>query len=139
MRLLIADDDPVVQESLRTRLERWGYAVEVAGNGLEAWACLTASEEFAVGLFDCDMPGLTGTELSRRIRESASPTLRRLYVVLMSADRSGRRLLDCRDAGADEFLPKPLDPRVLASRLRDMERPRWRRGELEDGFFLHAP
>lgn len=139
MRLLVADDDPVVQESLRTRLERWGYAVEVAGNGLEAWACLTASEEFAVALLDCDMPGLTGMALSRRIRESALPTLRRLFVVLMSADPSGSRLLDCRDAGADEFLLKPLDPQVLESRLRDRERPRWRRGEFEGGFFRHAP
>ncbi|MGB0619768.1 MAG: response regulator [Myxococcota bacterium] len=139
MRLLVADDDPIVQESIRARLERWGYEVEVAGNGLEAWACLTASGEFEVALLDCDMPGLTGMALSQRIRESALPTLRRLFVVLMSADPSGNRLLDCRDAGADEFLQKPLDPRVLASRLREVERRGWRRDEFQEGFFLNAP
>jgi len=139
VRLLVADDDPVVRASIQARLERWGYEVEVAGNGLEAWASLTSSEEFAVALLDCDMPGLTGMALSRRIRESALPTLRRLFVVLMSADPSENRLLDCRDAGADEFLQKPLDSRVFASLLRDGERRRWRRVEFEDGFFLRAP
>ena len=139
MKLLIADDDPIAKEVLRTRLERWGYEVETAADGLEAWAYLNSGEKFAVALFDCNMPGLTGMELVRLVRANPSPALRHLFVFLLSATPGREQMLECLDAGADEYLTKPFDGRELACRLRVVERRRQGWSGSTTRYFWRAP
>lgn len=131
MQVLVADDEPVAREELRACLERLGYEVEAARDGLEAWERLSSEKVYAVALLECDMPGLTGMALARRIRDSSSPTHRQLVVLLMSANASGNRVLECLEAGADDVVAKPWDPRELAGRLRVAERQRERLIELD--------
>ena len=68
MWILAADDDPAVRTSLQRLLERWGYDVRLASDGLEAWQILKRDDAPSVIILDWDMPGMKGIEVCRMLR-----------------------------------------------------------------------
>jgi len=119
LKVLVVDDDAASRTILASSLRRRGHDVAVAGGGTEAWDLLR-SDHFPVLVTDWLMPEPDGLELCRRIRTAIRP--RYTYIVLVTALSSKADLLRALDAGADDFLTKPVDEATLVARLRVAER-----------------
>lgn len=120
MRILIADDDRLSTMILGRTLEKWGYEVAVAHDGLEAWAQVMGATPPSIAIIDWMMPGLDGIEFCRRVRATPLPSA--LYLILLTA-RTGRTdLVDGLEAGADDYISKPFDPDELRARIHVGER-----------------
>ena len=115
-KLLVAEDNPVFQSMLRNLLKRWGYDVVIVQDGLEAWRVLDSSDPPRLAILDWMMPGLDGVEICRRLR--AAPREPYIYVVLLTARTESGDLVEGMDAGADDYVTKPLKPNELRVRLR---------------------
>lgn len=119
MNILIAEDDPVAVELLQTVLEERGHRVKTAANGQEAIDILRA-DDTALVISDWEMPEVDGLELCRAIR--SADLGRYVFVILLTARHGTRHLVEGLEAGADEFMSKPLSPEELAVRLQTAER-----------------
>jgi two-component system phosphate regulon response regulator OmpR len=109
--VLLVDDDRRIRDLLSRYLGEQGYVVMVAGDAAEAGALLR-SFEFDVLVVDVMMPGQTGIEFTRELRtKSAMPVL--MLTALGETDDRIKGL----EAGADDYLPKPFEPRELLLRL----------------------
>ena len=117
MRILVVDDDQAVRDSLRRSLAFNGYDVELAGDGLAALESIARNRPDAVVL-DVMMPRLDGLEACRRLR-SAGEDLP--ILVLTARDAVSDRVAGL-DAGADDYLPKPVALEELLARLRALLR-----------------
>jgi sigma-B regulation protein RsbU (phosphoserine phosphatase) len=119
VKALIIDDAPDIRVYVRALLERWGYETADASEGLEGFARIKESD---VRIVVCDwmMPGMSGPDLCRAVRGTALG--RYVYVILLTGRSERTDLLDGLNAGADDFLSKPLDAQVLRARLRVAER-----------------
>jgi sigma-B regulation protein RsbU (phosphoserine phosphatase) len=119
MNILIAEDEAVSRNILRSVLEAAGYRVTAAANGLEALDAWRIAESRVV-ISDWLMPELDGLDLCRRIREARQD--RYTYYILLTG-RSGKdSYLTAMDAGIDDFITKPVDADELKARLRVAER-----------------
>jgi diguanylate cyclase (GGDEF)-like protein len=114
MRLLIAEDDAISRVILQKAVQKLGHDCLVAQDGAEAWRVFQDAGVDAV-ISDWMMPGLDGVELCRRVRASASDTYP--YFILLTALGDKEHLLAGLQAGADDYLTKPLDRDELQVRL----------------------
>lgn len=120
-RLLLVDDEPQIVRALLPALQAAGYAVEVAGTGEAALTCLAAEPCDAI-ILDLGLPDMDGKEVIARIREwSEAPIL-----VLSARDLESEKIAAL-DAGADDFVNKPVGVGELLARLRASLRGRERR------------
>ncbi|WP_395699796.1 response regulator [Aquabacterium sp.] len=113
-RVLVAEDNPVNQEVVRELLRRAGLNVVVAGNGVQALEYLEA-ERFDLVLMDVQMPlmdGLQATRLLRRLPHCAGVPVLALTASAFAQDRR-----ECREAGMNGHLAKPIDPAELNAAL----------------------
>ena len=118
-RLLVADDNPLNVDILRTRLATQGYEVLSAGDGEAALSLARALHPDLI-LLDVMMPGLDGLEVCRRLK--TDPTLPFMPIILVTAKADSRDVVAGLDAGADEYLTKPVDQAALVSRVKSMLR-----------------
>jgi len=137
MRALVADDDRTTAALLRHALEQWGLDVVVTHDGAEAWAIIERDSEIALAILDWNMPGLDGPDVCRLIRADAARA--HLHVLLVTGREGQADVVVGLDAGADDYLSKPVDPEVFRARvgvglrvLRLKERLAERVAELED-------
>jgi len=117
MRILIAEDDPNLAESVQRALRKSGYAVDWASNGGEADAAL-GTQEFDLLILDISLPKLSGFEVLKRLRERDSRMPVLILTALDSLDDRVRGL----DAGADDYLAKPFQFAELEARARALIR-----------------
>jgi phosphoserine phosphatase RsbU/P len=119
MRILIADDSITIRNVLSHFLQKWGYEVIAATDGLEAWNIL---QEVQIGMVITDwmMPNMDGPELCRMIR--SSDLSRYIYTMLLTSKDEKSDLIAGMAAGADDFLVKPFDADELQMRIRAGER-----------------
>ena len=113
--ILVVDDDPGILELISTTLARVGYRVRTAASYAEAVAC-AREEEPALAIVDVELPGPSGYDLLKELREEFGIAL---PVILVSGVRAESRdrvagLL----AGADDYLVKPFDPDELVARVQ---------------------
>jgi phosphoserine phosphatase RsbU/P len=120
MKVLIAEDDPVNSLLLQATLRRLGHEPISTGNGFEALEVLGKQEDIQVVVSDWMMPRVDGLELCRRIRSRRR--FRYTYVLLVTARAGKQSYLTALEAGADDFIAKPVDPDELGARLRVAER-----------------
>ncbi|MGO9257565.1 MAG: response regulator [Bryobacteraceae bacterium] len=116
MRILVADDNPVFRSVLQAMLTHWGHDVEVACDGAEAWRILQAEGGPHLAILDWMMPCMDGIQVCRRIR--AAPPGHSVYVVILTAKTEREDLIAAMEAGADDFISKPLKSQELRFRLR---------------------
>jgi CheY-like chemotaxis protein/HPt (histidine-containing phosphotransfer) domain-containing protein len=116
LRILLAEDN-VVNQKLATRLlERMGYRIDVASNGLEAVESV-ARQRYDVVLMDIQMPELDGLEATRRIIASGSTGDRPTIIAMTANAMDGDRAM-CLAAGMDDYVSKPIRVGELADALR---------------------
>jgi two-component system cell cycle response regulator len=120
MRILIADDSIVSRHLLDATLRKWGYEVVVACDGLEAWNALKQEDAPRLAILDWVMPGLTGPEVCKRLREHSkgSSSQAYTYLLLLSSKSQREDLIEGLESGADDYLTKPFDQHELKVRLR---------------------
>lgn len=114
MRALIADDDRAAAMIVGRGLTLWGFDVGVAHDGNTAWQLLRDHTP-SLAVIDWEMPGIDGPELCRRIR--STPPLAHLHVILLTARSSRTDVVQGLEAGADDYLVKPVDPHELRARV----------------------
>ena len=116
-RVVIADDYEPNLRGLQGLLERAGYAVETALNGAEALERVRSLRP-DVALLDVVMPGMSGVDVCAEIKRDAATCL--TPVVLITANQERQTRLAGLEAGADDFLNKPVDPDELFLRVRSL-------------------
>ena len=119
MNVLLAEDDAVARMTLSAVLKGLGYEVTEAKHGGEAWGNLQLGY-FPIVISDWSMPEVDGPELCRRMRARA--TDRYSYFLLVTATGGKERYLEGMEAGADDFITKPIDMDELRARLKAAER-----------------
>lgn len=112
--VLVCDDDELLVELLTYRLGSKGYDVLVARNGAEAVALATERRPDAIVL-DMMMPVLDGQQVLRRLR--AAPETANVPVVMLTARKQERDIVDAFELGASDYLVKPFIPEELMTRL----------------------
>lgn len=117
--VLVAEDDPDQQDLMRLLLTAAGYTVRVAGNAEDALASIAVRAPDVV-ILDVMMPGIDGFEACRRIR--ANTQTLDLPVVLVTALNSREERVTGIEAGADDFLSKPVSREELLARVHSLVR-----------------
>ena len=113
-KILIVDDDPDIIEILRYNLSLAGYEVKAASNGKEA---IKKAKIFIpeIILLDVMMPEMDGIEACRLIREV--PSLNNSRIIFLSARNEDYTQLSAFDAGADDYISKPVKPKILLKKI----------------------
>ena len=118
-RILIVDDEPINLDILQTRLSVHGYEILTATNGEEALAVATAQQPDLI-LLDIMMPKIDGIDVCRRLKADAS--LPFMPIILVTAKADSKDVVAGLEAGAEEYLTKPIDQAALVARVKSMLR-----------------
>src|SRR5262245_33569241 len=113
--LLVVDDELSNRDVLQRRLTRVGYRVLTAANGRSALE-IAAAERVDLVLLDVMMPEMDGFETLRRLRHSRSVS--ELPVIMVTARDSSEDVVEALDAGANDYITKPVDFAVAQARIR---------------------
>ncbi len=117
MRLLLAEDEPVIATNIVAALDRAGYATEIATDGETAWF-RGETEEFDLIVLDLGLPKIDGLTVLKRWRAAG----RRTPVLILTARGAWPERVEGIDAGADDYLPKPFQIEELVARVRALIR-----------------
>ncbi|MGN6752209.1 MAG: response regulator transcription factor [Intrasporangium sp.] len=115
-RILVADDDADIRDLVEFKLTQAGYDVRAVADGVSAWAAFEEEPPELVVL-DVMMPGMSGIDVLRRIRESGSASV---PVLLLSAKSRDSDVDTGFEVGADDYVIKPFSPRELLHRVSGM-------------------
>lgn len=116
MRILIAEDDAVARRVLETTLVKWGHELVVTSDGAQAWAELQKEDAPPLAILDWMMPGVEGTEVCRRVRQTAQATP--TYIILLTGKGRTEDSVFGLQTGADDYLTKPFDRDELRARVQ---------------------
>jgi signal transduction histidine kinase len=117
--ILIVDDDPTARETLEAMLEGQGDQLELAVNGFEALEIAGRIHPDLI-LLDVMMPAMDGFEVCRRLR--STPQLAEVPIVILTALDDHASLMTGIEAGADDYLTKPINRQELVARVRTITR-----------------
>ena len=128
-KILIVDDEPDIIEFIRYNLEKEGFQVIAASNGSAAMEIAQAEKPDLI-ILDIMMPGMDGVEVCRSLRSSEA--FDNTIITFLTARNEDFTQIAALDVGGDDFITKPIRPRVLVSRIHALLR-RSGRGENHDG------
>jgi diguanylate cyclase (GGDEF)-like protein len=116
VKVLVADDSIVSRHLLNATLTKWGYEVVLASDGDQAWEILQQPGAPNLAIFDWMMPGMTGLDICRKVRQRAMQPY--TYILLLTSKGLKEDLIQGMEAGADDYVVKPFDQHELNVRLR---------------------
>ncbi len=114
-KVLLVDDEPDIVELLRYNLEREGYAVQTALNGRDALKAAKSSRPDLIVL-DIMMPGMDGVEVCMQLRQL--PEFKNTVITFLTARGEDYSQIAGFDAGADDYITKPVRPKVFVSKVK---------------------
>ncbi|QQD19377.1 diguanylate cyclase [Spongiibacter nanhainus] len=115
MDVLIVDDDPITRLALCAALEEWGLNPVVAESGNRALEMLEQDNPPHLLILDWSMPGISGPELCKILRARDDGQF--FYILMLTGKEGNEAVIEAMEAGADDFLSKPFDHRVLKVRI----------------------
>ena len=116
MRVLVAEDDPVLRHRLHAALSSWGYDVTSVVDGQEALREVGRPDAPNLAILDWSMPKVDGLEVCRAVRKRAAGQY--VYMILLTSNNRDDDVLEGFDAGADDYIIKPFDPIELLARVK---------------------
>ncbi len=116
-KILVADDEPINLELMEAILSKLGYRVLLASDGNQALS-LAIDQMPDLILLDIMMPGLDGFEVTRKLKQNDRTRI--IPIVIVSGKSEVRDRVKALEAGADDFLNKPVDPTELKARIRSL-------------------
>lgn len=115
MKVLVAEDDQTSRLMLKAALEKFGYGVETAENGREAWEIMQRPDAPFLVILDWVMPEMDGLRVCSLIR--AEKTERPVYIIMLSSRQDMGDMVEGLDSGCDDYIVKPYNPRELRARV----------------------
>ena len=126
--ILVIDDEAANREILSRLLERRGHSVRAVGSARETYQALKR-DNFDLVLLDILMPEVNGIDVLKRMK--SDPSWREIPVVMVSGLKETGAIAKCISVGAEDYLPKPIDPVLLHARVDAcLERSHWRAREV---------
>lgn len=130
-RILVADDDATSRKLLSRILTRAGFECAEAPDGIEALKLLRADPLPSLLLLDYDMPGMNGTEVLRHLRSDGNAIVAQIPAIMLTGHGGEESEVLCLEAGADDFVTKPINDAVLRARIDTHLRLRSMRSQLQ--------
>ena len=117
IKILVVDDDPDIVEILKYNLKNSGYSVKSAGNGVEA---IKKAKKFIpdIILMDVMMPEMSGIEACEEIKNIDQ--LSQAIIIFLSARSEDYTQISAYDAGADDYISKPVKPKILLKKISNI-------------------
>ena len=115
MRVLVADDDPVIRMLVTTVVRQQGYEVVGVNDGREALRVLQKDANFGAAIFDMMMPHIEGLDVIRHMQ--TEKRLMRIPVMMITSEQDYKLMQESFGAGVSVFLPKPFTPAQLQTML----------------------
>ena len=112
IKILVVDDESRMRKLVRDFLEREGYQVLEAGDGLEAMELFYEEKDIALLILDVMMPKMDGWQVCREIRQSS-----KVPIIMLTARSEERDELQGFQLGVDEYISKPFSPKILVARV----------------------
>lgn len=112
LQILVVDDESRMRKLVRDFLEREGYTVLEAGDGMEAMDMFYENREIALIVLDVMMPKMDGWQVCREIRQSS-----KVPIIMLTARSEERDELQGFELGVDEYISKPFSPKILVARI----------------------
>ena len=112
LQILVVDDESRMRKLVRDFLEREGYIVREAGDGLEAMDIFYEHKDIALIILDVMMPHMDGWQVCREIRQSS-----KVPIIMLTARSEERDELQGFELGVDEYISKPFSPKILVARV----------------------
>src|SRR4249919_1331964 len=117
MRILVVEDEPALQQQIRSELEAQGYTVDSTGEGKEA-LYLATEYPYDAAILDIGLPGLSGLDVIGRLRKRGS----HLPILVLTARGRWQDKVQGLETGADDYLTKPFETEELLARLKALLR-----------------
>jgi len=115
MKILIVEDDPVSRKILEKNLQNTGCELLTAENGIKAWDIILQEKDIRLVLAGWIIPGMTGLELCKKIREANFPKY--IYIILLTAKSQKEDIIEGLKIGADDYMTKPFEFDELQVRI----------------------
>jgi phosphoserine phosphatase RsbU/P len=129
-QILVVDDDATSRRLLVRSLAKAGFTCRESADGLEALKILHEHLPSLI-LLDFDMPGINGAELLKRLRADGDPVIAQLPAIMLTGHGGEASEVRCLEAGANDFVTKPINPAVLRARIETQLRLRSLRQQLQ--------
>jgi serine phosphatase RsbU (regulator of sigma subunit) len=130
-RILVADDDATSRKLLTRILTREGFSCTEAPDGIEALQSLHADPPSLL-LLDYDMPGMNGAEMLKQLRNDGNANIAQIPAIMLTGHGGEESEVLCLEAGADDFVTKPINEAVLRARIDTQLRLRSMRSQLQE-------
>ena len=112
IKILVVDDESRMRKLVKDFLEREGFEVLEAGDGMEAMEIFYEEKEIALIILDVMMPKMDGWQVCREVRQSS-----KVPIIMLTARSEERDELQGFDLGVDEYISKPFSPKILVARV----------------------
>jgi len=112
LKILVVDDESRMRKLVRDFLEKKGYSVLEAGDGMEAMELFYKEKDIALMILDIMMPRMDGWQVCREVRHSS-----KLPIIMLTARSEERDELQGFELGVDEYISKPFSPKILVARV----------------------
>ena len=112
IKILVVDDESRMRKLVRDFLEKKGFSVLEAGDGVEAMELFYKEKDIALIILDIMMPKMDGWQVCREVRQSS-----KVPIIMLTARSDERDELQGFELGVDEYISKPFSPRILVARV----------------------